>query len=185
MLLDEGVSMLIEQGYHGTGVKEVLDKVGVPKGSFYNYFESKEQFGAEVIQHYAQRVLENMHALLGKPKGDALSVLKRFFRAEIRRHDQEGLQGCLVGNLGAELGDSKELCQKAMAQGLKGMEEQFASVLARAQEQGTVRSDITAAELGNFLLNAYEGALLRMKVEMSVEPLRKFGTVVVEGLLRA
>ena len=185
MLLDEGVSMLIEQGYHGTGVKEVLDKVGVPKGSFYNYFESKEQFGAEVIQHYAQQIFENMRAWLGEPKGDALSVLKRFFRAEILRHDQEGWQGCLVGNLGAELGDSKKLCQQAMAQGLKGMEEQFASVLTRAQEQGTVRRDITVAELGNFLLNAYEGALLRMKVEMSVEPLRKFETVVVEGLLRA
>jgi len=177
--------MLIEQGYHGTGIQEVLDQVGVPKGSFYNYFESKEGFGAEVIRRYAERVFENMDASLGKPKGDAFSALRKFFNAEIRRHEEEQWQGCLFGNLGAELGDSKELCKKAMEEGLKGVEERFASVLARAQEQGTVRSDITAAELANFLLNAYEGALLRMNIQGSVEPLRKFKAVMVEGILRA
>ena len=72
-----------------------------------------------------------------------------------------------------------------MQDGLKGMEERFASVLGKAQEEGTVRSDITATDLASFLLNAYEGALLRMKVERSVEPLREFRTVVVEGFLRA
>ena len=184
-LLHEGVSILIEQGYHGTGVKEVLDKVGIPKGSFYNHFESKEQFGAEVIQHFAEQIFENMDMRLGKPLGDAFSALRGFFKEEIRRHDEEGLQGCLFGNLGAELGASKALCQRAMQDGLKGMEERFASVLGKAQEQGTVRSDITATDLASFLLNAYEGALLRMKVEGSVEPLRKFMAVVVEGFLRA
>ncbi|HEX8874632.1 MAG TPA: TetR/AcrR family transcriptional regulator, partial [Nitrosospira sp.] len=51
-LLNEGVVLLREQGYHGTGLQEILDAVNIPKGSFYNYFDSKEDFGAEVIQHY-------------------------------------------------------------------------------------------------------------------------------------
>ncbi len=51
-LLNQGVSMLMGQGYHGTGLQEILDAVNIPKGSFYNYFGSKENFGAEVIQHY-------------------------------------------------------------------------------------------------------------------------------------
>ena len=177
--------MLLVQGYHGTGVKEVLDSVGVPKGSFYNYFESKEQFGAEVIQHYAEQVLANMDAWLGKPRGDAFSALRRFFKEEVRRHEEEGWQGCLLGNLGAELGGSKMLCQTAMERGLNGLEARFASVLARAQEQGTVRNDIKPEELASFLLNSYEGALLRMNVERSVKPLRRFNAVVLEGLLRA
>ena len=90
--------MLIEQGYHGTGVKEVLDKVGIPKGSFYNYFESKEQFGAEVIQHYAQQIVENMRAWLGKPKGDALSVLKRFFSPSVGTDLRSQTSECRNGN---------------------------------------------------------------------------------------
>ena len=177
--------MLLVQGYHGTGVKEVLDSVGVPKGSFYNYFESKEQFGAEVIQHYVEQVLANMDAWLGKPKGDAFSALRRFFKEEVRRHEEEGWQGCLLGNLGAELGDSKMLCQTAMESGLNRLEARFASVLARAQEQGTVRNDIKPEELASFLLNSYEGALLRMNVERSVKPLRRLNAVGLEGLIRA
>jgi TetR/AcrR family transcriptional repressor of nem operon len=45
-LLNQGVSMLMGQGYHGTGLQEILDAVNIPKGSFYNYFGSKENFGA-------------------------------------------------------------------------------------------------------------------------------------------
>ncbi len=63
-LLDEGVASLIGQGYHGTGIKEVLDQVKVPKGSFYNYFESKEHFGAEVIRHYAGQFLDQLDSQL-------------------------------------------------------------------------------------------------------------------------
>ena len=55
-LLDEGVCIFIERGYHGTGIKEVLDSVNVPKGSFYNYFKSKEEFGAEIIRHFAAQL---------------------------------------------------------------------------------------------------------------------------------
>ena len=59
-LLNEGVSIFIKQGYHGTGIKEILDTLKVPKGSFYNYFESKEHFGAEVIRHYTKQIIANM-----------------------------------------------------------------------------------------------------------------------------
>ncbi|MFQ5792360.1 MAG: TetR family transcriptional regulator C-terminal domain-containing protein [Acidobacteriota bacterium] len=182
-LLDEGVSLLIDQGYHGTGIKEVLDRVDVPKGSFYNYFESKEHFGAEVLRHFAQGTHERMDAWLGKPKADALSALKAFFGEEIRRHEAARL-GCLLGNLGAELGERSELCREAMAEGLKGMEERFSRALACAQEEGTVRNDIPARELATFLLNAYEGALLRMKIEGSVDPLRKLCSLVLDEFLR-
>ncbi len=80
------------------------------------------------------------------------------------RHSQ-AREGCLIGNLGAELGDSSELCRQAMAEGLQGMQQRFARVIRRAQAQGTVRSDKTAEELASFLLNAYEGALLRMQID--------------------
>jgi len=58
-LLNQGVTLLMEQGYHGTGLKEILDAVQIPKGSFYNYFGSKENFGAEVIQHYIEPFINN------------------------------------------------------------------------------------------------------------------------------
>ena len=185
-LLDEGVASLIGQGYHGTGIKEVLDQVKVPKGSFYNYFESKEHFGAEVIRHYSGRFLNQLDSQLGKPKADALSALKRCFKQMIRCFDDSDQAcGCLVGNLGAELGASSELCREAMAEAMDGIQGRFAKVIKRAQDQGKVRTDISADDLAEFLLNSWEGALIRMKIENSVQPLRKFCTLVLDNFLQA
>ena len=181
-LLNQGISIFINQGYHGTGIKEVVDRVKVPKGSFYNYFKSKEDFGAEVIRQYARQITANMDAWLNDPEKDALDALRQFFDQEILRH-QKARAGCLIGNLGAELGDSSELCRQAMSESLQLMEQRSIRVLKQAQKQGTVRNDLTAEELASILLNAYEGALLRMQIEKSVEPLRQFIKIMVDGFL--
>ncbi|MDJ0571122.1 MAG: TetR family transcriptional regulator C-terminal domain-containing protein [Pleurocapsa sp. MO_192.B19] len=183
-LLNQGVSIFINQGYHGTGIKEVVERVKVPKGSFYNYFESKEHFGAEVIRQYAKQITANMDAWLNDPEKDALDALKQFFDQEILRH-QKAREGCLIGNLGAELGDSSELCRQAMSESLQLMQQRFARVLTKAQEQGTVRHDLTAEKLASVLLNGYEGALLRMQIEKSVEPLRQFTKLMLDDFLSA
>lgn len=182
-LLKQGVSMFISQGYHGTGIKEILDQVKVPKGSFYNYFDSKEHFGAEVIRQYGKQITARMDNLLGQPKMNALGVLKEFFNQEILRHEQ-AREGCLIGNLGAELGDSSELCRQAMSESLQQMQQQFFRILQEGQKQGTVRNDIAPEELAGILFNSYEGALIRMQIEKSVEPLQQFIKLMVDGFLR-
>ena len=175
-LLDQGLKLFISQGYHGTGIKEVVDQIKVPKGSFYNYFESKEQFGAEVIRHYSKEVVSNMATWLNGSEDNALSALKQFFEQEMQRH-QEVKAGCIIGNLGAELGGSSQLCQQAMLEGFKAMKQQFLRALKRGQNQGSIRDDISAEELADFLVNAYEGALVRMQVEQSIEPIRQLSTL--------
>jgi TetR/AcrR family transcriptional repressor of nem operon len=184
-LLDEGVASLIEQGYHGTGIKKVLDQVKVPKGSFYNYFESKEHFGAEVIRHYAGQFIDQLDAQLGKPKADAFLALKKCFKQIVRRFDESDQAcGCLVGNLGAELGAGSELCREALAEAMHGVQGRFAQAIKRSQEQGTVRTDISADDLAEFLWNSWEGALIRMKIENSVQPLRKSCTLVLDNFFQ-
>jgi TetR/AcrR family transcriptional repressor of nem operon len=182
-LLERGVEVLAQRGYHGTGLKELLDTVGVPKGSFYNYFNSKEQFGAAVIEHFVEQVAARMDAAFEEVDVDALATLRVFFAKELSLHQVAGLRGCLLGNLGAELGCSQELCRQALANGLQGMKDRFTRVLSRGQEQGRVRTDITAGDLADFLVDGYEGAQLRMQVEGSIEPLRRFTALVVEGFL--
>ncbi|MDJ0701881.1 MAG: TetR family transcriptional regulator C-terminal domain-containing protein [Leptolyngbyaceae cyanobacterium MO_188.B28] len=181
-LLDQGLKLFITQGYHGTGIKEVVDQVKVPKGSFYNYFESKEQFGAEVIRHYSKEVVTNMATWLNGSEDNALIALKQFFEQEMQRH-QEVKAGCIIGNLGAELGSSSELCQQAMLEGFQGMKQQFLRALKRGQTQRSIRNDISAEELADFLVNAYEGALVRMQVEQSIEPIRQLN-MLLNGYLK-
>ena len=181
-LLDQGVSVMIEHGYHGTGLKEVLDGVGVPKGSFYNYFKSKEDFGSQVVHHFSARLEEKMEAAFERPHGDALLALRSFFQQVAEGHEQRRL-GCLVGNLGAELGDASEHVRQAMAEAMHRWRHSIAKVLAEAQRQGTVRDDLSAEELAEFILDAFEGSLIRMKIEGTIEPLWKFQSRVLDDFI--
>ncbi len=171
-LLDAGAAMLLEQGYHGTGIQPVLDEVGVPKGSFYNYFDSKEHFAAEVIRHMAEKVCASLDGLKQEAQKDALAALRRDLRRRIQGFEGHFSGGCLFGNLGAEVEDSEE-CRSALAEAFRAMSACYAAVIAAGQAQGSIRKDVKAGELADHLIAGWEGALLRMKVERSTRPLKQ------------
>jgi len=172
-LLERGVAMLMEHGYHGTGLQELLSSVQVPKGSFYNYFPSKEEFGVEVIRHYIEPFIRQLDGYLSRPDLDALSAIKRYFHdliEELERRQFKG--GCLLGNLLGEIGDTNETCMGALRDAYHRYRDKLAEGLARAQAEGTVRTDRTAEVLADLVSDSWQGALLRMKVEQSVRPLQ-------------
>ncbi len=174
-LLDEGVKLLLQQGYHATGLQEILSRVGIPKGSFYNYFASKEDFGAAVIGHYIEPFILQLDDWLDRPKLDPVRALQGYFNtliAELRANDFKG--GCLLGNLMGEIGDSSERCRQALQRALHRYRDKIAAALHRAQEQNLIRSDRTAEELADFIVDYWQGALLRMKIERSTAPLEAF-----------
>ena len=184
-LLDRGVSLFTAQGYHATGIQEIVDRTGIPKGSFYNYFKSKEDFGADVVRHWCAQTVEYMDEQLNGSQEDAYSTLAQFFQQEIQRHQEARFVGCMCGNLGAELGNTKRLVQKAMIAGMQAIRQRFADVLQRGQKDGTIRNDFSPEELASFVLDAYEGAVLRMKIEGSVKSLRSFCSCFIEGYIKA
>lgn len=184
-LLDVGVALFIQKGYHATGLKELTDRVGLPKGSFYNHFKSKEHFGAEVMTHWGRQTWSYLDFWLGGSSRDALNTLDVFFDNEIQRLKDEKFVGCLCGNFAAELGDKKQLIQEATIVGMKGMHERFAQLIKRGQGEGSIRQDISADKLAVFILDAYEGAILRMKVEGSTAPIKSFRSHVIDRYLRA
>lgn len=173
-LLEEGAQVLLRQGYHGAGLTAVLDRVGVPKGSFYNYFASKEEFGAEVVRHYGAEFDAELDAMIEEATSGALKALKKFFKklaVEFEGHGFHG--GCLVGNLGGELEDS-EACREAMAQVIHGWRDRLKRAIELGQEKKELRADRGALELADVLLNSWEGAVLRMKIERSAKPLTQW-----------
>ncbi|MDN5753706.1 MAG: TetR/AcrR family transcriptional regulator [Nitrosospira sp.] len=170
-LLNQGVTMLMGQGYHGTGLQEILDAVNIPKGSFYNYFGSKENFGAEVIQHYIDPFISQLTAHLQHSDTDALGAIQRYFDELIAElEENEFKDGCLLGNLMGEIGDTSDVCRKSLQSAVTRYRNLLKSGLAKAQQQGTVRTDKSAEEMADLLLNAWQGALLRMKIEKSSAP---------------
>ena len=80
-ILQQGAELVYRQGFNNTGIQEILESAGVPKGSFYFYFKSKEQFGLELIDYYMEffRVMIGTH--LRKSDSPPLERLRAFFAA--------------------------------------------------------------------------------------------------------
>lgn len=174
-LLDQGVHMLMTQGYHGTGIKEILDIVQIPKGSFYNYFSSKEEFASEAITHYIEPFLQRLTTHLQSPDLDGLGALNTYYAELISGVEKVGFKGgCLLGNLMGEIGDTSEICNRALKVAINRYKKLQQSALLRAQQEGTVRQDRSAESMADMLVNNWQGALLRMKIEQSVQPLQEF-----------
>lgn len=182
-LLDEGVAAFLEFGFHGTGLKRVLDRAGIPKGSFYNYFDSKEAFGAATIRHFAEGVRELLHRELARAP-DPLSGLHAFFGAMMDQFEESGyVGGCLLGNLGGEL-EGSATCREALAGSIQALCGEIGDVLRDAQAQGLVRDDIDAEELAGLLVETWEGGVIRMKVERSLEPVRRCRRLLLDDYFR-
>jgi TetR/AcrR family transcriptional regulator, transcriptional repressor for nem operon len=185
-LLDQGVALLMEQGYHGTGLQELVRSVGVPKGSFYNYFPSKEAFSAEVVKHYIEPFIRQLDNHLHRPDVNAETALKAYFNElidETERRDFKG--GCLLGNLIGEIGDTSDLCQLSLREAVRRYRDKLEEGLARAQQEGSFRKDLDAKDMADFLVNVWQGALLRMKIERSVRPLAQFCEMLLDGYFKA
>ncbi|MEV0246221.1 TetR family transcriptional regulator C-terminal domain-containing protein [Nocardia sp. NPDC050712] len=172
LLVEEGAAGFLTNGYHGTGIKQVLDAVGVPKGSFYNYFDSKETFGQAVIDYHSQCIQRNMAAAFG-PALDPVAGLRAFFARQMDEFvETDYTGGCLIANLGAEL-EGSEVLRESLSAAFRTWRDGMAVALREAQEQGTIRADIDAAELADLLIESWEGAVIRMKIDRTLEPLRK------------
>lgn len=165
----------MERGYHGSGLQEILDAVRIPKGSFYNYFASKEEFAAEVVRHYIEPFIRQLSAHLEASKGDALGAIRNYFDeliVELERQNFKG--GCLLGNLMGEIGDTSELCRASLAFAVHRYRNLLQCGLEMAQSEGNVRNDKSAKRIADLLVDAWQGALLRMKIEASAMPLKAF-----------
>lgn len=174
-LLDQGVALLTEQGYHGTGLQELVQSVGVPKGSFYNYFPSKEAFAAEVVTHYLDPFIAQLDDYLARENLSAAEALKAYFDALIEETERSGFKnGCLLGNLIGEIGETDDLCAASLRTAVRRYRDKLRQGIARAQAEGSLRREMAAEDMADLLVNFWQGALLRMKIERSVRPLRQF-----------
>lgn len=174
---------LHKNGFNATGVQDITDAAKVPKGSFYNHFESKEALGVEVVGLYVAKGAERRQALVAGP-GAPLARLKAYFKSLNQLGPATGFtRGCLLGNFSAELASQSPDIRQALAAALADWTRDIAAVLAEAQQAGEVSRDLPAGTLAAFLLNAWEGAVLRSRVDRSAAPLDAFMTITFKKIL--
>ncbi|WP_136523455.1 TetR/AcrR family transcriptional regulator [Geomonas ferrireducens] len=174
-LVQTGLEIIFSRGFNGTGIETILKQANVPKGSFYNFFSSKEEFGLAVIDLF----LSEMTALL-KPISEDLSLpplerIRRTFELLIARFEENNCsKGCLLANLGLEMSDQCEPFRHRLEDALQRWIDSVAEMLKEARETGAVHIEVEPSILAESMVASFEGALLRAKVKKSVEPLKNF-----------
>ena len=179
-LTDAGYLLFNRHGYNATGIQQITDQAGVPKGSFYNHFESKDAFAVEIIRRYAQGMDATWDAAMATVpdavrQGPApqLGAIRHLFQTFIAHHEQAACPGCLVGNFSAELAESSPACREALDTAMRHWHQRLTALIEAAQQAGQVRTDVPAKALSAFFWNAWQGALLRMKVTHNAKPLKE------------
>ena len=184
-LLAAGLELVHANGFAGSGVKDITDAAGVPKGSFYAYFPSKEAFAAAILAHYWADIEKRLLPILDAG-GSAQDRITRFFHALADEHEAgDFLLGCLVGNLSLELGGSSEPVRSELVRVLGRWDAALIACIRSGQAaSGGIRRDLDAEELASRLIEAWEGAALRGKVTRSRLPYDRFEALTVPALLR-
>ena len=175
---------MLERGYHNTGIHDVLAAAGVPKGSFYHHFKNKEDFGLQVVGRYADDGYAEIDRVLGDKRHPPLVRLQRLFegfRADYERRFCR--DGCLLGNLGQEMADINDTFRDRIKSQFDRWTARIALCLDEAVVSGDLRADVDTTMLAGTVLDAYEGALLRMKVVKSTAPVQAFLHVYFEKTL--
>jgi len=185
-LLEAGRRIFLERGYNHSGIEAILHAAGVPKGSFYYYFENKEDFGLQVLDRFAERFTLEIERHLNDTSLSPLERLRSLTESACRRLEtQQCRNGCLVGNLSQELADQNESFRVRLEEIFLGWGERFAVCIRQAQAAGEIPGEIDAREFADFWLNSWQGAVLRAKTLRSTAPLRTFLNVMFGFVLQS
>jgi TetR/AcrR family transcriptional regulator, transcriptional repressor for nem operon len=174
-ILEAGLKVMYRKGYVGAGVRDIVAEASVPQGSFSNHFRSKEDFAREVLDLY----FADLKQLVGEVLDDA----NRRPRERLRRYldlitdrlvAAEFTLGCLIGDFSLEAAPQSEMLRTRLAEIFAEWRSPFAACIAEGQGAGQIAATFAPVDLADFLLSSWEGAILRMKVERSAEPLERF-----------
>ncbi|KJG05084.1 TetR family transcriptional regulator [Photobacterium angustum] len=157
-ILNVGYQLVVTKGFTSVGLSQLLSAAEVPKGSFYHYFKSKEQFGEALIHSYFHHYLQRVAQVLKNEQGTGFEQLNEYFKLWIKV--ENGIcnaNKCLVVKLSAEVSDLSEPMREALKQGADSVVALIANTIERGKKDGSIAicdSHITAQTLYNLWLGA-------------------------------
>jgi TetR/AcrR family transcriptional regulator, transcriptional repressor for nem operon len=163
--------MLLRQGYNDLGIAALLDKTGIPKGSFYHHFGSKEEFALQVIDLYMEEVHRGLDQCLGDASVPPLQRVRGFFEATAQKYRSEGYLGCLLGGLGQELSGVSENFRRKVEECFAAIAGRIAVTLREAIDRGELAPRTDPQRMAELLVNCWEGAALRTRLRRDPAPL--------------
>ncbi|KPC51917.1 TetR/AcrR family transcriptional regulator [Amantichitinum ursilacus] len=170
-ILAVGQRLISAKGFTGVGLNEILSEAGVPKGSFYHYFASKDAFGVALLESYFDDYLGEMDQVLALPGKTTAQRLQRYWQIWQDNQSFSDCQGkCLAVKLGAEVADMSETMRAALNRGTAGIISRLAAALAAGVTDGslTITADPTA--LAHSLYQLWLGASIMVKISRTTQP---------------
>jgi len=184
-LIRSGLEQLTEHGFASSGIDQILKKVGVPKGSFYHYFASKEAFGRVVIESYARYFSNKLDACLLDESTPPLKRISNFVEdAKLGMIRHQFKRGCLVGNLGQEIDLLPQSYRQQLIDIFISWQHCLSGCLKAAQDQSELSSTANCDLLAEYFWIGWEGAVSRAKLVQNTTPLDNYLNQFISGLPR-
>ncbi|MCH5671926.1 TetR/AcrR family transcriptional regulator [Streptomyces gilvus] len=183
VILDTAQRIMAHKGYSAVGINEVLAEAGVPKGSFYHYFASKDTFGEALLKSYFADYLTDMDRVLARSGQSAAERLMTYWQQWRQTQSLDECQGkCLAVKLGAEVADLSESMRLALKEGTSAVVDRIERTITEGLEDGSLSVDGEAREVAQALYDMWLGASVMAKIHRSLAPLDTV-TTVTRGLL--
>lgn len=166
-----GQRIIGAKGFSAVGLNEILSAAGVPKGSFYHYFGSKDAFGVELLESYFAEYLAEMDSTLAQPDLTAAQRLMKYWQIWQETQSFFDCQGkCLAVKLGAEVADISEAMRAALKRGTSGIIERLARAIEAGVEDGSLSVSENASVIAQSLYQLWLGASVMVKILRNSQP---------------
>lgn len=171
-LLDSAQQTMSRKGFAAVGINEVLQQAGVPKGSFYHYFSSKDAFGEAMMVRYFVEYRADMDRIFGEAGLTAGARILRYFDDWREQQSVENCQGkCLAVKLGAEVADLSESMRQELKKGIDSIIDRLERLIEVGHQDGSIRTRAGAHATAELLYDVWLGASIVAKINRAAQPL--------------
>ncbi|MBW5433692.1 TetR family transcriptional regulator [Bradyrhizobium canariense] len=185
VLIRCGMEVMTQQGFAATGLDALLRRATVPKGSFYHYFESKAEYGREIMKEYDSFFRHKLDRALNDERLAPLARMRAFVEdAKAGMAKYSYTRGCLVGNLSQEVEALPDDYRSALDEIIKGWQRKVAHCLELARDVGEIGDAADCDALAEFFWIGWEGAVMRARLVRNGVPLDTFISGFLAGLPR-
>jgi TetR/AcrR family transcriptional repressor of nem operon len=184
-IIETGAEIIHRKGFNNTGIQEILNAASVPKGSFYNYFKSKDDFGLQIIDYFTAHFKRIAAETLEDTRISPLSRIYAFLTAFMEYFESQNYTGgCPIGNLAQEMGDLSPAFRKKLSEAMDKMVGAYSQVLAAAQNDRKIMKNLDIKETASFIIASWHGAIIQMKLTRSLDPLKNHRKFIFDHLLK-
>lgn len=170
-ILATGQRIMAGKGFSAVGLNEILTDAGVPKGSFYHYFSSKEAFGVDMLARYFDDYLAELDATLSLPGLTMAQRLMNYWQLWRESQSFSDCQGkCLAVKLGAEVADLSDSMRGTLQTGTAGIIARLADALEAGVEEGSLSIDDKPSRVAESLYQLWVGASVMVKIVRNTGP---------------